>query len=252
MLSPLWFAANYFFNLSLGLTSVASTTILSSTSSIGTLVLSVLLLKESPDVVKFLAAVVSLVGVGLIASSDRSSGGSSMAGDLCALAGAATYSVYSVLLKLRANKTDTVLLFGCLGLVNAVVFLPGLWTWEVLGWEKLEWPGTDAWVGLSVNAALGTVVADLMWAMSVNRLSPALCTMGLSLTIPLSMLVDTFVKSASFPLQYFLGTSLILLAFVTMSLFEFPSLSALLSNHSLARRFLSFPSASESTGLKSP
>lgn len=46
---PLWFFANYFFNLSLGQTTVSSTTILSSSSGVFTLCLSILILKESPD-----------------------------------------------------------------------------------------------------------------------------------------------------------------------------------------------------------
>ncbi len=46
LLCPLWFGLNYTFNFSLSRTSLASNTILSSTSSLWTLVLSVLVLKQ--------------------------------------------------------------------------------------------------------------------------------------------------------------------------------------------------------------
>jgi len=63
MFCPLWFAANYCFNLSLGLTSVASNTILSTTSGIFTLVLSVFILRESPEILKFFAVILAFGGV---------------------------------------------------------------------------------------------------------------------------------------------------------------------------------------------
>ena len=63
MFCPLWFGANYFFNLSLGLTSVASNTILSTTSCIFTLILSIIVLKESPELLKFVAVLVSFGGI---------------------------------------------------------------------------------------------------------------------------------------------------------------------------------------------
>jgi len=52
---PLWFAANYSFNLSLNYTSVASNTVLSTSSSAFTLILSFVLLKEQFTISKLSA-----------------------------------------------------------------------------------------------------------------------------------------------------------------------------------------------------
>ena len=63
MFCPLYFCANYFFNASLGLTSVASNTILSTTNGIFTLILSVFVLRESPEVLKFASVIIAFGGV---------------------------------------------------------------------------------------------------------------------------------------------------------------------------------------------
>ena len=63
MFCPLYFAANYFFNASLGLTSIASNTILSTTNGIFTLILSVFILKETPEILKFVAVIIAFGGV---------------------------------------------------------------------------------------------------------------------------------------------------------------------------------------------
>jgi solute carrier family 35 protein F5 len=99
MFCPLWFAANYFFNLSLGLTSVASNTILSTTSGIFTLVLSILILRESPEIMKFLAVILALGGVVCIALADENEGEEGVLGDIFAIVGAVFYALYSVVLK---------------------------------------------------------------------------------------------------------------------------------------------------------
>lgn len=98
-----WFGANYFFNLSLGLTTVSSNTILSSTSGIITLILSVCILKESPDVLKFIAVLIAFSGVLLISISDEGDGEEGALGDIFAFVGAIFYGFYSVLLKKKAN-----------------------------------------------------------------------------------------------------------------------------------------------------
>ena len=234
--SPFWFVANYLFNLSLGLTSVASNTILSTTSGLLTLILSIFLLKEAPDLVKFAAAALSLGGVACIALSDENSGEDTLIGDFLALGGAAAYAIYSVLLKKLANDVDMVLFFGFVGVINIVMFLPGFLIVNYSGLEPFAWPDPLALLCLILNAFFGTFVSDMLWALSVKCLNPALCTVGLSLTIPLSLIVDAVLYGMTFAVGYLMGAMLVVAGFVVMSLFEKEEWALLLSNRSLKRK----------------
>ena len=234
--SPFWFVANYLFNISLGLTSVASNTILSTTSGLLTLILSIFLLKESPDIVKFAAAALSLGGVACIALSDENSGEDTLIGDILALGGAAAYAVYSVLLKKLANDVDMVLFFGFVGLINIVMFLPGFLIVNYSGLEPFEWPDPLALLCLILNAFFGTFVSDMLWALSVKCLNPALCTVGLSLTIPLSLVIDAVLYGMTFAVGYLMGALLVVAGFVVMSMFEKEEWAVILSNRNLKKK----------------
>jgi drug/metabolite transporter (DMT)-like permease len=74
--APIWLAAGYAFNLSLCArcqtgTSVASNTVISSTTSLWALLMSVVMLGESASVSKLAAVVLSCIGAGIIASDDK-------------------------------------------------------------------------------------------------------------------------------------------------------------------------------------
>lgn len=68
----LWFAAQYLFNVSLGMTSVTSNTILSSSSSLFTFALSMMLLKEPYSVAKLLS-IAACMGGECVARADYTS-----------------------------------------------------------------------------------------------------------------------------------------------------------------------------------
>ena len=105
---PVWFVANYAFNLSLGLTSVSSNTILSTTSSLWTLVLGLFVLKDERfNWGKLVAVTLTIGGVTLVSLEDQKGdggdGGDSILGDVIALFSAVAYAVYTVLLRLRVK-----------------------------------------------------------------------------------------------------------------------------------------------------
>ncbi|GMY35788.1 uncharacterized transporter C405.03c-like isoform X1 [Fagus crenata] len=64
-LAPLWFFTEYLTNAALARTTVASTTLLSSTSGLFTLFIGACLGQESIDIVKVIAVVVSMAGVAM-------------------------------------------------------------------------------------------------------------------------------------------------------------------------------------------
>lgn len=228
-----WFVANYLFNLSLGMTTISSNTILSSTSGVITLVLSVLFLQETPDLLKFFAALIAFVGVSCIALADQNEGRENVIGDLLAFGGAIVYAGYCVLLKKRAEKVDMVMFFACVGILNAFIFSPFFLLLHFTEFETFELPNRIEITVLVLNGLLGTVVSDLLWALSVKYLNPTLCTIGLSLTIPLSLVTDNLLYDKMFNGLYFKGGFLILLGFIIMSLFEHKAISSKISNNGL-------------------
>jgi solute carrier family 35 protein F5 len=214
---PLWFFANYFFNISLNMTSVASNTILASTSGIFTLLFSIIFLKSSSDLLKWTAVLMSFVGIVCIGLCEGDSEGESIVGDLFAVFGAIVYSAYSVALK-SVENSETVFVFGCIGIVNFFTLMPGLVLLNFLGIEQVEIPEVREVSIIFVNAVVGSMACDLFWAWSVDYLTPTVCTLGLTFTIPISMAVDKYWKNTEFGAGYLVGAALVVFGFVLISL----------------------------------
>lgn len=134
--SVLWVLANYFASACLEYTSVASSTILTSTSSIWTLVFCALLKIESFSVRKLLAVLSSLAGVVLISTIDLSGKDNDdgrgdfphksqreiAIGDAMALASALVYGVYVIVMKIRIGNESRVNMPVFFGLVGTFIF----------------------------------------------------------------------------------------------------------------------------------
>lgn len=149
--SMLWFSANYFASACLEYTSVASVTILTSTSSMWTLVFCSVYGVESFSVRKLAGVMASLVGVGLISTvdlsgeSDENRGsfphktpGQIAIGDSMALFSAVIYGMYITVMKRRVgneNKVDMRLFFGLVGAFNIVMLWP---LFFILHWTNIE------------------------------------------------------------------------------------------------------------------
>mmetsp|Transcript_27521 Transcript_27521/g.49594 ORF Transcript_27521/g.49594 Transcript_27521/m.49594 type:complete len:321 (-) Transcript_27521:2862-3824(-) len=237
-LGPLWFIANVCLSESLVLTSVASNTILSSLSGVFSLILSVMFLRSSPDILKFVAAVSAVIGVFVISMSDgKEEGNATLLGDFLALIGSIFYACYSVVLKSRKIEGDFMCLFGLMGLVNSILFFPGLVLLNQAELETLTIPSLQV-LNYFVMASLScSVILDLLLAVSIKHLSPALCTMSLTLTIPLSFIVEAFYLEVYFTAVYMVGTVLVIFGFIIMAMFENEKLSRAISNTNLMRLF---------------
>ncbi|KAG0122989.1 hypothetical protein HOY82DRAFT_674029 [Tuber indicum] len=225
----LWFVANYFQSYCLKWTSVASATILSSTSSIFTLMLGALLRIERFTWTKFLAVVLSFTGVSLVSSVDLSPSssispgagdktpGQILRGDLMALIGAFSYGVYTVLLKVRIGHESRISMtrfFGFVGLFNFLVLWPGIIILHHAGVEKFEIP-PDAriWWIVVINASI-TLISDYCWVYAMLLTTPLIVTVGLSLTIPLALLGQMLVLGVWSSGVYWIGAVLVFLAFL--------------------------------------
>jgi solute carrier family 35, member F5 len=156
--SLLWFIANYFVAACLTYTSVASSTILTSMSSIWTLVFGALVRVERFSLKKLLGVLASLAGVILISSVDLSGDNDGnrgsfphksqqqiAIGDSMAFFSAVMYGIYTVVMKKRIGNEDRVnmpLFFGMVGLFNVMFLWPGFLILHFTGIETFELPPT--------------------------------------------------------------------------------------------------------------
>ncbi|KAI9821009.1 MAG: hypothetical protein M1826_000788 [Phylliscum demangeonii] len=230
----LWFAANYFASVCLELTTVGSATILSSTSSVWTLLLGSWMGVETFSAKKAVAAVASLTGIVLISRVDLSgatdenrgsfphrTGRQLALGDALALLAAVMYAVYTVLLKKRIGgderRINMYLFFGLVGLFNVVLLWPVFVVLHLTGEEGFALPSTGRiWAIILLNAII-SVFSDFCWAHAILLTSPLVVTLGLGLTIPLSLVGQMLLASQHASLAYWIGAVVVLLAFVVIS-----------------------------------
>lgn len=227
----LWFTANLVTNASLAFTSVASQTILSTTSSFFTLFIGAICHVESLSKSKVLGSFISFVGIIMVTKSDSHqryqrhiadvSGDDNDAvqvliGNLLALAGAVLYGVYSTLLKREVGDETRVnmkIFFGFVGLFNLLFLWPSLIVLDFFGWEPFSLPKDPKVVVIIFVNCLITFVSDFCWAKAMLLTSPLTVTVGLSITIPLAMFGDVIFKHKTMSALYLLGATLILGSF---------------------------------------
>lgn len=155
----LWFGANYLVAACLEYTSVASSTILTSTSSIWTLVFGALFGVEHFSYKKLIGVLASLAGIILISTVDlagknnddnrgnfpHKSQGEIAIGDAMAFGSAIMYGIYTVVMKKRIGNEDRVsmpLFFGLVGLFNVLFMWPGFIILHFTGVERFALPPT--------------------------------------------------------------------------------------------------------------
>lgn len=157
--SLLWFIANYLVAACLEYTSVASSTILTSTSSIWTLFFGAVVRVEKFSYKKLVGVLASLAGIILISSVDLSGPDNDenrgnfphktqaeiAIGDLMAFGSAVMYGLYAIVMKKRIGNEDRVnmpLFFGLVGLFNVIFLWPGFVILHFTGIEEFQFPPT--------------------------------------------------------------------------------------------------------------
>ena len=154
----LWFSANYLVAACLEYTSVASFTVLTSTSSIWTLLFGAIFGIELFSVRKFIGVLASLAGIVLISSVDLAGNNDDnrgrfphkspqqiAVGNAMAFLSAVLYGMYPIVIKSRIHNEDRVnmpLFFGLIGLLNLIFLWPGFLILHYTGVEKFELPST--------------------------------------------------------------------------------------------------------------
>lgn len=226
----LWFLANYFAAACLSYTTVASSTILASTSSIWTLLCGSLLRVERFTLRKLIGVGASLAGVALISTIDVSgetdeNRGSFphktprelALGDVMAFVSAVLYGFYAVFMKKRIGDESRVnmpLFFGLVGLSNVVLLWPGLVILHLTGIEPFQLPPTNKILTIVLVNSASSLVSDFCWAYAMLLTSPLIVSVGLSLTIPLSLVGQMVLDAQYASWLYWAGAAIMVVSFV--------------------------------------
>ncbi|RDW62979.1 DMT family transporter [Aspergillus mulundensis] len=235
----LWFTANYFSMACLQYTTVGSTTILTSTSGVWTLIFGAMLRVEKFTLRKLLGVVASLLGIILISRVDLSAtdpnpgsqdgGGSRFPskspgeialGDAMAAFSAVMYGVYTIVLKRQVGDESRVnmqLFFGLVGVFNMFLLWPGFVILHLTGVERFALPDTSrVWTIILVNA-LSSLLSDICWAYAMLLTSPLVVTVGLSLTIPLSLVGQIFLQGEYATPLYWVSATVVFVSFLVVN-----------------------------------
>lgn len=226
----LWFVANYFASACLEYTSVGSVTILTSTSSVWTLVFCAVMRVEGFTVRKLVGVLASLAGVILISTVDLSgesdenrgnfphkSQAQIAIGDSMAFFSAIIYGMYVTVMKSRVGNEDRVnmpLFFGLVGLYNVLFLWPGFFILHWTGIEPFEMPPTGKiWSIILINS-ISSFVSDISWAYAMLLTTPLVVTVGLSLTIPLSLIGEMIQYAQYASWIYWVGAGVVFVSFL--------------------------------------
>lgn len=197
----LWLCSQIIFNLSLLHTSVATNTVLSSTTAIFTFIFSLVILQDPFRRRSFFAVMLSFSGCVVVSTQtpENTAEGAvtnSYLGDALALASAAMFACASVLLsKVAPEDMEVNVYMGVNGLFALTVAPCLLYAANAGGVEVYEAPEGRTVVALAANAFVGCVVANFLYTSALMLLPPLLANVYMCLSIPMSALVDEIVLS---------------------------------------------------------
>lgn len=219
-----FFIANWTNNTGLQMTSVASSSTIATLTSLFTLIIGAITGVERFSFVKLISSFLSIAGVALIMSFDktvRQPHAKPVLGDAFSILSAIVYAAYTIFLKARAGPEGTLnmsMMLGFMGIVTALGAWPGLIAMDLLKWESFSVPEPKTALMLFANAMIGTVLSDYLWATSVVLTSPLVTSLSLSLTTPLSIFADAVFRHKHFNWSYILGAILVLMGFFLVNL----------------------------------
>jgi solute carrier family 35, member F5 len=224
VLAPIFFTSNLAFNVGLRGTSVASSSTISTLSSLFGLALGALTGVERFSLSKLASACLTVLGVAVVAWNDeKSMGRDSAVSDAVSVGSAFLYGLYATQLKKRVPDEEAAsmaMMFGYLGAFVVVAGWPLLFVLHWTGAETFELPHARVIGLLALNALIGTVLSDYLWARSVALTTPVIATLALSLTLPMSVVVDYFFRDLRFTWTYFVGILLVLVGFIAANVEE--------------------------------
>lgn len=177
----------------------------------------------------------SLIGVALISQVDLGArdttdgdGGSTFPnkpplelalGDAFALLSAVIYGLYTITLKrttvsAQPREIHMPTFFGFVGFFNVLLLWPAFLVLHFTGLETFQPPPTGrVWTILLINS-VSSLFSDICWAYAMVLTSPLVVTVGLSLTIPLSLVGEMIIQGRFESWIYWLGAFIVVGSFV--------------------------------------
>jgi len=223
IIAPIWFLCQWSYSAGVARTSVTSSTVISATSVVWTLAAAYCFAGERLGWGKCLGVLACLAGNALTQVGDTRGGGGHMReaiGDLLCLASAMGYAAYTTILKRRATEETSVpLLFAAIGIFTTIVGAPVVLLFDLHGLLQM----TPKVFGVLVfNGIFDNVLSQYAWAKAVQWTSPTAATVGLSLTIPLSILAD-FLRGNPPHAWSICASVLVVIGFVAVTLAARPA-----------------------------
>jgi len=145
----------------------------------------------------------------------------SLLGDLMAVVGAAGYGMYTTMLRLKVSEDGSAsmqLLLGYLGLVSAVILSPMLLLMASLDLGDVRQLSWTAFGFILLSGFFDNVIADYLWARSVLLTSPTVATVGLTLTIPMAILIDSITKASDVSTFLLIGAASVFIGFLVVNM----------------------------------
>ncbi|KAG7158844.1 Solute carrier family 35 member F5-like 3 [Homarus americanus] len=221
----LWFAGNYSYQIALSNTEAGVVNIISSTSGLFTLILAAIFPSSLTDkftLSKLASVLLMVAGVVFVSLEDLNLESSVVpVGVVWSIAGAILYACYMVFLKHKVpteDRMDFTMFFGFVGFFNTIILWPGFPLLDVFGWETFQLPNLQHLFYMSVNGLVGTVLSELLWLWGCFLTSSLMATLSLSLTIPLTMFVDIWLKGIKYSLLIYIGAIPMMTSFIAVSL----------------------------------
>jgi len=245
-LSLIAFAAGYAWYHSLFLTHISINTVVYNCNFSTVFILSVIMLRERVNWSKAFSAVLSIIGVFLvtfdsIGSNQWYTSNQEVLGIGLALLAIFFFALYAVLMKCieispstrqvisgpiphapqLVGASDGMNVLGLLGFWNMVLVAPILAIAHVTKWETFALPtDMETWCLLFINAGLNTLF-NVGLLMGIAFATPFTMSMGLILSIPVSILLDTFLNDYLLGTQASIGAGCIIFGYVFMTYTEY-------------------------------
>lgn len=222
----LWFSSNLLNNASYYYTTVQSATIISCSSSFFTLVIGTYFGVERFTLSKLAPLLISFLGIALITSQDSrkvTAPSFAVLGNIFAFGSAVLYGFYTTLLKKQVGEEsnlNTKLFFGFVGVYTLAGLWPLICLLDYFGVETFALPPSPKiWWLLALNGVT-IIISDFCWVLSTLMTSPLLVSVGLSATIPLSMLGEVVFHHRYASPLYLMGAVLVAYSFYTINVSE--------------------------------
>jgi len=217
------FIMNYLFNASMRYTSQGDSTVISTLSGPFCLIFSRVFLKE-PLVLSSAFGVAMVMGgstwIALLDAGTTGDGNSGdeinpLTGDIFAILAAFIYGIYTTLLKFYIGDDDRLSMFlyvGFTGLWTTITMWPFLFLFDYYGYENFDWPDMKTSRYLVITG-LSNVLFEICWTRSVLLISPLIASVGLGLSVPLSLIADYVFYQKVYDPRYYIAAVCVVAGF---------------------------------------